>query len=74
MRKTYSWDDFLAWLRTWSSLHTYKELYPERKGDKSLEYEFMLKLKEGLAKAGRKEEDGIQVEWPLAVLLTKKMV
>jgi trans-aconitate 3-methyltransferase len=65
-----TWDDLLSYFQTWSSLHTYRERYPEDssnpEGDISVR--FWKKLK-----GDKKKEDEIVVEWPVAMILVKKV-
>jgi len=100
MRKEMTWRDLLAYFRTWSSLHTFHERFPEDKtstedarfleadlavgsagadddirgGDIAIRFWKDLRektLKESPeAKVG--VEDLVLVEWPLALILTRK--
>jgi len=99
MHKEMTWRDLLAYFRTWSSLHTFHERFPEDKthvedarfleadlaigsgaddlrgGDIAIR--FWKDLRENAlkvtpeAKVGA--EDTILVEWPLALILTRKL-
>jgi SAM-dependent methyltransferase len=100
MRKEMTWRDLLAYFRTWSSLHTFHERFPEDKtsaedtrfleadlasiesgaddvrgGDIAIRFWKDLRenvLKEAPeAKVGAK--DSVLVEWPLALILTRKV-
>ena len=71
-----TWDDLLAYFRTFSSLHTYHEKHPEdlQNPDGDIAVRFRQSLKELVAKEGGAVEnsDHIDVEWPLALILAKK--
>lgn len=64
-----TWDDLLSYFQTWSSLHTYRERYPEDRqnpeGDISVRFWNQLK-------GDAKKDDEIVVEWPVAMILAKK--
>ena len=71
-----SWNDFLGYLRTFSSLHTFHEKFPEdkRREDGPLEVRFWREL---MQRAGVNEAEGggeqlLEVEWPIAIVLVKK--
>ncbi|KAH7929141.1 S-adenosyl-L-methionine-dependent methyltransferase [Leucogyrophana mollusca] len=78
LRKKMNWDDLLSYLRTWSSLHTFREAHPEdaQHAEGSVEVRFWNALKEGVEKelGGVKVEgkDEVDIEWPLAMMLVKK--
>jgi len=72
-----SWTDLLAYFRTWSSLHTYHEQFPEDRelagGD--IAVRFCRSLKEGVENEGGEigDEDEVEVEWPMAVMLARRV-
>ncbi|KAF8962067.1 S-adenosyl-L-methionine-dependent methyltransferase [Flammula alnicola] len=99
MRKEMKWRDLLAYFRTWSSLHTYHERYPDdlkkeedtrflkedllhglepkdelQGGDIAIR--FWKDLRQGALEATPGApvgpEDVVLVEWPVALLLTRK--
>ncbi|KAF8191267.1 S-adenosyl-L-methionine-dependent methyltransferase [Pholiota molesta] len=101
MRKQMRWRDLLSYFRTWSSLHTYHEKFPEdlkreddtrfleddlknssesedpnelRGGDIAIR--FWKDLRQGALEAAPDvpvgAEDDVLVEWPVALLLTRK--
>lgn len=87
MRKRCSWESFQGYLRTFSSLYTYHEAHPNDKeqftglshrpnsGHKQgdIVERFWWTIKENVAKEnGGNEGDGIEIVWPLAVLLFKR--
>lgn len=87
MRKRCSWESLQAYLRTFSSLHTYHEAHPEDKdqftglphrptsGEKrgDIVERFWWSLKEHVARENDgHERDEIEIVWPVAMLLFKK--
>ncbi|KAF8514950.1 S-adenosyl-L-methionine-dependent methyltransferase [Hysterangium stoloniferum] len=87
LRKTVSWEGLQAYLRTFSALYTYQEACPEDskqftnlshrpdsgKGGDVVE-RFWWKLKERVAEEkGGSEEEEIVIEWPLTLLLCRRM-
>jgi SAM-dependent methyltransferase len=77
MRKQMSWANLLSYLHTWSSLHTYHQQYPsdlERPdGDVSKRFWMSLKHRVGSEGGGMKDEDLVDIEWPVALMLVKKV-
>ncbi|KAI0266337.1 S-adenosyl-L-methionine-dependent methyltransferase [Gloeopeniophorella convolvens] len=73
MRKRISWDDLLAWLYTVSALHTFHERFPADKehADGDIAVRFWKKLREATSSHPGNAE-GIDVEWPLALLLARR--
>jgi hypothetical protein len=70
-----TWNDLQQYFRTWSSLHTYHERYPEDlthpEGD--IAVRFWKSLKDGVDKDKKtKDNDLVEIEWPLALILVKK--
>ncbi|KAI6044362.1 S-adenosyl-L-methionine-dependent methyltransferase [Pisolithus marmoratus] len=51
MRKTMTWSDILAYLRTWSSLHTFRDMHPEdaKNPEGPIEVRFWNSLRRGAA-------------------------
>ncbi|KAA1472724.1 S-adenosyl-L-methionine-dependent methyltransferase [Dentipellis sp. KUC8613] len=83
LRKRMAWDDLLTYLRTFSSLHTFHERYPEDlknpSGDIALRFWKSLqehvrseRIKSGESKA-QAERDEVDVEWPVAIMLVKRI-
>ncbi|KAI0746703.1 S-adenosyl-L-methionine-dependent methyltransferase [Daedaleopsis nitida] len=78
LRKTMTWAELMGYFRTWSPLHTFHEKYPEdlKRADGDIATRFWGRLKEEVARVEEKEvpkdEDPIDVEWPLALLLARK--
>ncbi|KAL0959060.1 hypothetical protein HGRIS_014360 [Hohenbuehelia grisea] len=77
LRKKMSWSDLLAYLRTWSSLHTFQERYPEDSDTEGgdIAVRFRRKLMEHVAAAEDtpvQEDATLDIEWPLAMILVKK--
>ncbi|TFK36215.1 S-adenosyl-L-methionine-dependent methyltransferase [Crucibulum laeve] len=100
LKKQMRWRDLLGYLRTWSSLHTYHELYPEDKnklderfpedlrtsntqvdredidvrgGDIAIRFwkDLREKAQEDGARVG--VEDTVNVEWPVALILARRI-
>lgn len=69
MRKKLSWDDLYQYLQTWSSLHTYREKYPEG-GD--ISRRLWEDLRNGMERVGEGGKHDVQIEFPLAILLVRK--
>lgn len=66
----------MNYFRTWSGLHTFLEKYPddaaqswERGGKGNIAERFWMKL---LDEAGKKEEDALIMEWPMALIMAKR--
>ncbi|KAI0659100.1 S-adenosyl-L-methionine-dependent methyltransferase [Cubamyces menziesii] len=78
LRKRMSWEELLGYFRTWSPLHTFHEKHPEdlKREDGDIAVRFWRKLKEEVARAEGKEvpkdEDPIDIEWPLALILARR--
>ena len=80
-----SWPDLLAYLRTFSALHTFHERYPQdlerKEGDIAVRFWNSLKAevakdqeREGKEKGEKEGEEGeIEVEWPLALILARRV-
>ena len=66
-----TWTDLQQYLRTWSSLHTYHKRYPEdlKRPEGDISVRFWNSLKAGV---GAKDEDTVEIEWPLALMLVQK--
>ena len=77
LRKTMTWSDLLAYFRTFSSLHTFHEKHPEDLEDPNgdIAVRFLKSLKELVSREGGavEDSDNINVEWPLALILAKKV-
>ncbi|KAG1817456.1 S-adenosyl-L-methionine-dependent methyltransferase [Suillus variegatus] len=78
MRKKMTWDDLLSYLNTWSSLHTFRQHNPTDgetpRGDVAMR--FWKDLKEGAEREdGRPVEghDEVDIEWPLAMIMVKRL-
>ncbi|KAH8996660.1 S-adenosyl-L-methionine-dependent methyltransferase [Lactarius akahatsu] len=75
MRKQMSWDDFLAWLYTTSSLHTFHERFPEdrERSDGDIAVRFWKRLRQATrSEPGNGSDEAIEVEWPLALILGRR--
>ncbi|KDQ53965.1 hypothetical protein JAAARDRAFT_136509 [Jaapia argillacea MUCL 33604] len=75
MRKKMTWNDLLTYLRSWSSLHTFHEKYPEdlKREDGDIAVRFWKSLQEGARGESRGiEEDQIELEWPLALIMVRR--
>lgn len=74
-----TWDDLLVYFRTFSSLHTYHERYPEdlQHPDGDIAVRFWNQLKAEVADKDNcdipKNTDEIDVEWPLALILARRV-
>lgn len=79
LRKKMTWSDLLSYLHTFSSFHTYQERYPADKvnpeGD--IAKRFCNRLKAHTAEqdgsAVAKDTDEVDVEWPMALLLARRV-
>ncbi|CAL1711001.1 unnamed protein product [Somion occarium] len=75
LRKNMTWNDLLEYLRTFSSLHTFHERYPEdlKNPDGDIAVRFWGSLKELVSKQGGnvRDTDQVEVEWPLALILAR---
>ena len=73
-----TWDDLLSYFRTFSSLHTYHEKYPEdlARPDGDIAVRFWNKLKAEVAQHENQSVEDIpkeiDVEWPLALILARR--
>lgn len=73
-----TWDDLLAYLRTFSSLHTYHQKYPDdlKRSDGDIAARFCNKLKAEVAQYENRDADAIpeeiDVEWPVALILARR--
>lgn len=78
LRKRTTWAGLLSYFRTFSSLHTFHEQYPEdlQRPDGDLAIRFMRSLMQEVAKQEGKaeveENDEIEIEWPLALILARR--
>ncbi|KAJ7434489.1 S-adenosyl-L-methionine-dependent methyltransferase [Mycena galericulata] len=74
VKKTMSWDDFEGYLRTYSSLHRYHEAFPEDRqrpdGDIATRFRRSLMEGAGVAEGG---ESVVEVEWPLALVMVRRV-
>ncbi|KAJ8082351.1 trans-aconitate methyltransferase 1 [Marasmius tenuissimus] len=79
LRSKTTWNGLLGYLDTFSSLHTYLEHHPEdsKREDGNIAVRFWRSLMERAAqidgKAESRGEDEVTVEWPVALVLTKKL-
>jgi hypothetical protein len=66
-----TWIDLQQYLHTWSSLHTYHERYPEdlERPEGDIAARFWKSLKNGV---GAKDQDTVEIEWPLALILVRR--
>ncbi|KAF7984927.1 hypothetical protein HWV62_9835 [Athelia sp. TMB] len=79
MRKSVSWADLQAYLRTWSALHTYHERFPAdlQRADGDIAARLVRALQRGVAGegeggVGEGDADEVELEFPLALLLATK--
>lgn len=77
MRKRTTWKGLREYLRTWSSLHTYHEHYPDdlKRDDGDISARLVQSLKDGAAsKNGTpvNDEDEVELEFPLALMLVTR--
>ncbi|KAI1798269.1 S-adenosyl-L-methionine-dependent methyltransferase [Ganoderma leucocontextum] len=78
LRKTLTWEELKGYLYSASALHTFNERNPEdvRRPGGDLATRFCMALKEEVARADGKEipkdEDTVDIEWPLTLLLARK--
>ena len=80
MAKRMPWDAFEAYLRSFSSLHTFQAEYPDdaKRPDGDIVQRFMKSLKDGMRDADNNQlgsdlDSGeVEIEWPLALILYKK--
>lgn len=74
-----TWDGLLAYLRTFSSLHTFHEKYPEdlTRADGDIAVRFWNQLKADVAQHDHSEvpqdTDTIDIEWPVALILARRV-
>lgn len=79
LRKKMTWDDLLGYLRTFSSLHTFHEKYPDdlKRSDGDIAVRFWNQLKADVAQNDKsdipKDTDEVDVEWPLALILARRV-
>jgi hypothetical protein len=80
LRKTLTWTDLLAYFSTQSSLYAYHERFPEDKalggaeGDQgNIAVRFWRSLKEAVRKGGGNCDDNVELEWPLALILVRRV-
>ncbi|KIM80188.1 hypothetical protein PILCRDRAFT_73389 [Piloderma croceum F 1598] len=71
LRKKMTWTDLQQYLRTWSSLHTYHERYPDdlKRPDGDIAVRLWESLKN---EAGAKDQDTVDIEWPVALILVRR--
>ena len=69
-----SWDDLISYFRTFSSLHTYHERYPEdlENPDGDIAQRFWKTLQVRTADDGQVSEY-IDIEWPMALIMVKRV-
>ena len=74
-----SWEDVLAYLRTFSALHTFHEKYPDdlQSPEGDIAVRFLNSLKADVARNEQTNVEGIpsevDVEWPLALILARRI-
>ncbi|KAA1475819.1 S-adenosyl-L-methionine-dependent methyltransferase [Dentipellis sp. KUC8613] len=83
LHKRVTWEDLLAYLRSFSALHTFHERYPEdlKNADGDIAARFCRTLqehvrKERIERGETKEQadrDEVDIEWPVAVMLVKRI-
>lgn len=83
LRKKMTWNELLGYFRTYSSLHTYHEKFPEDKVNPppggSIEVRFWNQLMREagvfneVADVEKAREQEIEVEWPVAIVMAKKL-
>ena len=73
-----TWDDVLAYLCTFSSLHTFHERYPDdlKRADGDIAVRFLNSLKSEIAAIEGQSVDDVapevDLEWPLALILARR--
>jgi len=75
LRLRTTWAGLFGYLQTWSSLHTYKEKFPE-KGDVAERLWNRLREEAGKEDGNAemvKEDEALEVEWPVALCLARRM-
>ncbi|KAI0087202.1 S-adenosyl-L-methionine-dependent methyltransferase [Irpex rosettiformis] len=74
LRKKMSWDDLMSYLRTFSSLHSFHEKYPDdlQRPDGDIALRFLNRLKEDVAQHKGSTGEEVDVEWPLALILARR--
>lgn len=74
MKKWLDWKALDDYIRTWSSLHTFQAKHPEDKtaegGD--IVQRFVKTVQAGIRDAGDVDAKGLDVEWPVALIVIKK--
>ncbi|KAF9002629.1 S-adenosyl-L-methionine-dependent methyltransferase [Hymenopellis radicata] len=78
LRNATTWGGLLGYLRTASSLHTFHERYPEdlQRTDGDISERFWKALMKSASEVDGKEyqaQDKLMVDWPVALLLVKKL-
>lgn len=78
LSKSIAWNDLLSYLRTFSSLQTYHERFPDdlhhSDGDIAVRFWRTLMQEAGIQEGKTLEGvDQVHVEWPMVVLLFKKL-
>ena len=74
-----TWGGLLAYLRTFSSLHTFHEKYPDdlKRPDGDIAARFLNGLKYHAAENDGgdipKDADKVDVEWPVALILARRV-
>jgi len=74
LRKQMTWDDLLSYFRTFSSLHTYHERYPDdlKNPDGDIAVRFWRSLREHTGQEQKSDSDIIEVEWPMALMMVRR--
>ena len=74
-----TWEDLLEYLCTFSSLHTFHEKYPDdlKHPEGDIAARFWHQLKADVAANNKsdvpKDTDEIDIEWPLALILARRV-
>ena len=73
-----TWNDLLAYLRTFSALHTYHQKYPGDllRSDGDIAVRFCKRLQAEVAQHENRSagslSDEIDIEWPVALILARR--
>jgi len=77
LHKKVTWANLHSYFRTWSCLHTYHERYPEDRDrpDGDIAARFFKALKDGVKEQGGAvdDNDDIDVEWPVALIMARRV-
>lgn len=72
-----TWDNLLSYLNSFSSLHTFRERYPEDannpEGDIATRFWKRLQAEMGYkGEEGEGEGEVVEVEWPMALIMVRR--